>query len=118
MTMLFACTGTMNLARAVVGRDSVLDRRSPLPLFLAGAGRESARRLAQSKTWGPTRQRLGVRREATDLYPKNKRLDIRAELRHLQRVDRSATSLRTLGEPGSAGAVKPAFPRPKSCIAS
>src|SRR5216110_3210815 len=36
---------------------------------------------------------------SSDLYPKNKRLDIRAELRHLQRVDRSATSLRTLGEP-------------------
>src|SRR5439155_16265895 len=38
-----ACIGTMNSPRAVAGRDSVLDCGSPLPLFLARVGWESAR---------------------------------------------------------------------------
>src|SRR6266536_1631947 len=48
-----ACIETMNPPRAVACRDSVVECGSPLPLFLACTGGESARGLAQSKTWRP-----------------------------------------------------------------
>src|SRR6266536_2875020 len=43
----------MSLPRAVAWRDSVVECGSPLPLFPACVGGESARGLAQSKTWRP-----------------------------------------------------------------
>ena len=60
----FARVGTTNSLRAVPRRDSVLDCGSPLPLFLACSGRDSARGLAQSKTCRPFdrfRERFTVR---------------------------------------------------------
>ncbi len=49
----FACIGTMNRGGRCVGRDSVLDCGSPLPLLRPQTRSKSARGLAQSKTWRP-----------------------------------------------------------------